>query len=1625
MKSCRSLFILFISLALVVAATIPFKGLQWSSLAQTTGLTVGRNVNMVSGLTLPDGDPTLNRQNEVWIAASTRNPFKLLAVCNDYRSLELDLFLDEPPGENIPSYDRDAWGGVFQSHDGGATWSSTLLPGARWLNQNSLLAQSSSSPLATEKDADGDPLLAVADLCVQPSTNGLFQVSGIAFYRGTEEADRNGNVLFNARYLDYNNRENTDTIVNLDTKIVVRAQPDEFIDKAVCAVQLPSGAAHTIDIDGKGQIIPVSNVYIAYTVFKGSYEDGTLEGQIWITVSEDCGESWTGPFQLSSGHLDQGASIAVDPRGNGHVVVSWRRFEKTKPPYTQNEVEGAAIMAAVSTNAGESFSQVVEVASFAPGSDALFDNPQVGDGNITSFRANAYPFATMDGKGNTYLVYAQRQSGPEAWSRIMIATAGNDFVWSAPKQALSENHEGHEFWPNLAFSGDMLMMSWWDQRFDRGFGNCPPSHNYYYIQDEGNCMHALDVRVAKAEPTLDPMFSNSVQVSRYPFKVDLSTNTAKQLSDNWANLRLYNKGWWSFNGDYGTIAPNLTFVPKFNGWEYNSNYNPGTMFHAAWTDSRDVDVLGVFTNYTPPNTPGGLSQQTPCSPSGVGVRNQNIYTAPVSTTGIVVGSPANTKPLDIRRAFVVIVRNTTEQYKSDVVLEIDSTGPDASFWKAGQKMDGNLVIDIPPYSTVANTVVVEPHSNPHKQLTINVKENGSVVGQTMLNPDDTNPEILDPIDNPSEPILITETHTPSFINYWTYDEIDMDVVNFNNYGNLDPYIVNPELVTPHVINTDVINPHVINPHVINPHVINPHVINIAPAGAQNSNEVYDIQEAIFELTNYGNTTSSYSLRTYPLEVEEAVFEQIKDKIQIIVAKVSTSPSYIGCELAEEEHHELVANVTTPHVINTTQSAGVLDTNNMDPIDSDLYLNPGERAYIIYRVYIPEGVVFDLSSIFPNLIADAADGDGSLPSSAILITGASLPDGVEGESYPPYDVELMADGLTGGEVLWEFVDPSDPNDPPDWIQISSVGDNGVLSPVEGKTPTVGTYNLTVRVSNTVNGQIKQVATRTFTIRIATKMEVDLNNISLPDGYIGWPYNGSIPISGGTGPYTWEIIEGALPPGLTIGSSVTGTPEHDSSVISYPEEYIFIIRVSDSANPSQFIELEESITIAGIKKFGGTGDQEANDVVLDDDGNIYVAGYTTNGSHKDFYTAKFSSGGVLIWEETYDGGLATPGDDMAVAIALDADGVYVTGPSQGDGTSTDYATIGYDRVTGTPLWGASQAEVGGLEIQNGAVRYNGPGNSDDIPVAILARRNHVYVTGSSWSENTGPDFYTVRYDNANGEVKDEARYDGPSHLGDYPKAMIYDSGDIYVTGFVHRGNKTEHADYCLVKYDRFLNEEWDNTWDSRGNGIDRSNAVAVDSEGNVIITGESKASEETDFDYFTAKYNISGKKMLWDAREDQTFGDDFAVGVAVDDSNNVYVVGYSTGENNDTDFYIIGYDSDGNRLESHSKRIMEDGDDVVVAMATSVNESGDFCIYLTGYGENGGDTDVLTVKYNTDTGEIQKDRFDIGDLDQATSIVIQSDGTVYVAGYTLSDGEDRDFFILKYASDIGTAVWKVVK
>ena len=114
-------------------------------------------------------------------------------------------------------------------------------------------------------------------------------------------------------------------------------------------------------------------------------------------------------------------------------------------------------------------------------------------------------------------------------------------------------------------------------------------------------------------------------------------------------------------------------------------------------------------------------------------------------------------------------------------------------------------------------------------------------------------------------------------------------------------------------------------------------------------------------------------------------------------------------------------------------------------------------------------------------------------------------------------------------------------------------------------------------------------------------------------------------------------------------------------------------------------------------------------------------------------------------------------------------------------------------------------------------------------------------------SGPDYATVRY-NASGEEKWVARYNGPGNGEDYAYAVAADdSGDVYVTE--DSTGSDSGADYATIKYDSMGQEQWAIRYNGPHNGRDVATALAVDSSGNVYVTGSSDS--VTGSDYATIK------------------------------------------------------------------------------------------------------------------------------------------------------------------------------
>ncbi|UCF43719.1 MAG: SBBP repeat-containing protein, partial [Planctomycetota bacterium] len=219
-----------------------------------------------------------------------------------------------------------------------------------------------------------------------------------------------------------------------------------------------------------------------------------------------------------------------------------------------------------------------------------------------------------------------------------------------------------------------------------------------------------------------------------------------------------------------------------------------------------------------------------------------------------------------------------------------------------------------------------------------------------------------------------------------------------------------------------------------------------------------------------------------------------------------------------------------------------------------------------------------------------------------------------------------------------------------------------------------------------------------------------------------------------------------------------------------------------------------------------------------------------------------------------------------------------------------------------------------------------------------------------------------------------------------------------------------------------EEWVARYDGPGNSDDGATAIAVDDSNNVYVTGYS-IGDGTGGDYATIRYGPDSNETIWVARYNGPTNDgDVASAIAVDDSNNVYVTGQSDGGATGYDYATIKYDpADGNELWSARYNGPGNGSDEGWDIA--VDDSNN--VYVTGgsYGDGTGD-DYATIKYDpVDGNELWVARYNGpgngGDV--ALAIAVDDSNNVYVTGRSWGNGTDHDYATIKYDPADGNELW----
>jgi hypothetical protein len=542
-----------------------------------------------------------------------------------------------------------------------------------------------------------------------------------------------------------------------------------------------------------------------------------------------------------------------------------------------------------------------------------------------------------------------------------------------------------------------------------------------------------------------------------------------------------------------------------------------------------------------------------------------------------------------------------------------------------------------------------------------------------------------------------------------------------------------------------------------------------------------------------------------------------------------------------------------------------------------------------------------------------------------------------------------------------------------------------------------------------------------------------------------------------------------------------------------------------------------------------------IATDSSGNVYVTGqggsgivvtaFSSNGAGfgttlpssggTDAFIVKYNTSGFVQWVAR----VASTAVDIGYGIASDSSGnVYVTGQGgsgavvtafDSNGTAfgttlansgnTDAFIVKYN-TSGFVQWVARVASTAadiGYSIatdSSGNVYVTGQGGSGAV---VTAFNSNGTAFGTTLANSGNTDVFIVKYD-TNGTVQWVARVS--STAADIGYGIATDSsGNVYVIGqggsgvvvtaFNSNGtafgttiSNSGNTDAFIVKYDTNGTVQWLTRVASPG--VDIARAIAIDSGGNVYLTGQYTASPFSIYgsalslfstipnaggnDTFVVKYGASGDPQ-WVARVASTDAD-IGYSIATDSSGNVYVTGQcgsgvvvtafsSNGvafgttlpSSGNTDAFIVKYNTSG--IVQWVARVASTAADIGYGIAS--DSSGN--VYVTGQGGSGavvtafnsngtafgttlansGNTDAFIVKYNTSgfvqwVARVASTAADIG-----YSIATDSSGNVYVAGQggaiatafssngvafgtTIANSGGNDAFIVKYNTN-GIVQW----
>ncbi|MEB3211095.1 MAG: SBBP repeat-containing protein [Leptolyngbyaceae bacterium] len=403
----------------------------------------------------------------------------------------------------------------------------------------------------------------------------------------------------------------------------------------------------------------------------------------------------------------------------------------------------------------------------------------------------------------------------------------------------------------------------------------------------------------------------------------------------------------------------------------------------------------------------------------------------------------------------------------------------------------------------------------------------------------------------------------------------------------------------------------------------------------------------------------------------------------------------------------------------------------------------------------------------------------------------------------------------------------------------------------------------------------------------------------------------------------------------------------------------------------------------RQFGSSENDYAYGIDVDSSGHVYVAGTTDgtlpNGSSmggQDNFVAKYDRSGALLWRRQF----GTSDDDIIFDIAVDDAGNYYVAGAVISDVSYSFGGIngGIDGFLakyssdGTRLWESQiPLENRHVNLMTSIGSFSNQDAGDAISSIEIDASGHAYVSGFTQAipqttQSVAGFSVTVQENPAKAFA---AKFDGST------------GSNLWITEF-------------------------------SGTGASAAADLAMDASGNVFIAGVTGASMQDDTsdpfisgDALVAKYDASGT-FVWSQTMTSAEANtqDYARGIALDASGNVYITGNTDGtlpgatSNGQTDGFVAQYDSVGIRQWVTQFGTSSGDESQAIAIAS------DGTIFVAGesagdlYSTNLGGTDTFLATYDTSGVLTQSTQFGTAQDEEAYRLATDNGDRPYLAGQT---------------------------